>query len=187
MNKNIFSGKISLYGFLYSEKCIFSIVDCKKIIIIITCNNNKSDVYYYGYIIEIINITGLNYDFNIGDDMRVIIETKGTDIYFEYNIKGVNVYTSSRYYYYLSGKHYYMIKYFKNPGSSILINEHLVRYSNSGLPYWCVWINIFNKKIRIIIQYINIYIEFCVFVWSLYQIVNTFPDYIVNIVNIIND
>jgi len=155
MNKNIFSGKISLYGFLYSEKCIFSIVDCKKIIIIITCNNNESDLYYYGYIIEIINITGLNYDFNIGDDMRVIIETKGTDIYFEYNVKGVNVYRSNKYYYYLSGKHYDMIKYFKNPSSSILINENLIRYSNSGLPYWCVWINIFNKKI-IYIKWIRI-------------------------------
>ena len=173
MNNLIFPAKFSSTGFLINQECIIYYKNIEgKFLIIININYK-----IIGYLIDINDIVAIYYDLNIFNEMKLTLELN-TTIYFEYDIKLKNIITEvpNIYYINLMGNQKYFLNLLKNNEKSILKN--LKGKTNCDLPYWCVWICFLDPEIRILIQYIMIYIEFCMFSWSLYQIYITFPDLI---------
>ena len=176
MNYFIFHAKLCSRGFLYPHNCIIYYNKYDRIIMII--HNNRLKVF--GYLISLDSITGFNYDININIDMKIILETDCNNIYFEYNPLTNSCITinTKKCYYYIIGDHSNMMKLLNDPNYGIIDNSKFKNMANDGLPYWCVWIDFFDHDLRILYQHIMIYIEFCMFIWSIYQIFQTFPDLI---------
>ena len=175
MEKKIYyDGYLCSRGFIYKNKCIlyFHTRDNKLLIII-----PFYKFTFYGYIINISDIKGLFYELELGKFLKFIIETDNS-IFFEYNIITHKKKTEFRNknYFHIIGNQCNMINFIISPDTGFLRGEYYSNIINDGLPNWCTWIDFFDYKFRFITQYLVIYIEFGILIWSIYQITQTFPD-----------